>query len=172
MRQRTVRIMLRVKGGQGQQRYYPAVLAAYGCSQTVLRPDCRQSRLPRRRCLLSQVHGIRQKAPLPVRRHRPLASSYHAAPASAGDCRRGDRARNRGAAPGPEADKDHPHRTALCRTIGESSCITSESLQQASAPPGHYRPIRQRHHDHPESQDRIRLPFQAGVFRPFVRLPT
>ena len=30
MRQRTVRIMLRVKQGQGQRRYYPAVLAANG----------------------------------------------------------------------------------------------------------------------------------------------
>ena len=30
MRQRTVKIMLRVKLGQGQDRYYPAVVAANG----------------------------------------------------------------------------------------------------------------------------------------------
>jgi len=47
MRQRTVRIMLRVKQGQGQQRYYPAVLAANGTvkpfyAQIAGKAECRE----------------------------------------------------------------------------------------------------------------------------------
>jgi hypothetical protein len=41
MRQRTVRIMLRVKVGQGQDHYYPAVVAANGTVKPFYAQICR-----------------------------------------------------------------------------------------------------------------------------------